>query len=113
MTEQKTIPTLSPDYAAFVGLDWGDEKHALSLCAAGTNALERAALEQTPEALLVCEKPCIRAVPKMIHSMRTCSWSFYRSIVSICVPGSLTPYKPANWLCSMSSGATSWIIGPA
>src|ERR1051326_4262005 len=51
MTEQKTIPTLSPDYAAFVGLDWGDEKHALSLCAAGTNALERAALEQTPEAL--------------------------------------------------------------
>src|ERR1051326_2287247 len=51
MTEQKTIPTLSPDYAAFVGLDWGDEKHALSLCAAGTNVLERAVLEQTPEAL--------------------------------------------------------------
>lgn len=53
MTEQSTIttPPLTADYAAFVGLDWGDQKHALSLCAAGTTVLERATLEQTPEAL--------------------------------------------------------------
>jgi transposase len=44
-------PQLPPDYAAFVGLDWGDEKHALSLCAAGSTAIERSSLEQTPEAL--------------------------------------------------------------
>jgi transposase len=46
----KSLP-VTPIYAAFVGLDWGDEKHALSLCAAGSNAVERASLEQTPEAL--------------------------------------------------------------
>src|SRR5207248_7523313 len=53
MNEQKTAatPPPPPDYAAFVGLDWGDEKHALSLCAAGSTALERTTLEQTPEAL--------------------------------------------------------------
>ena len=45
MKEQTT------NYAAFVGLDWGDEQHALSLCAAGVSTLERATLEQTPEAL--------------------------------------------------------------
>jgi transposase len=48
--ETKSLP-VTPIYAAFVGLDWGDEKHALSLCAAGSNAVERASLEQTPEAL--------------------------------------------------------------
>jgi transposase len=41
----------SLDYALFVGVDWGDEKHALSLCVAGSNAIERLTLEQTPEAL--------------------------------------------------------------
>jgi transposase len=47
-----TAPAPLPeDYAAFVGMDWGDEKHALSLCAAGSTALERTTLEQTPEAL--------------------------------------------------------------
>lgn len=39
------------DFAAFVGLDWGDEKHALSLCAAGGQVIERTTLEQSPEAL--------------------------------------------------------------
>lgn len=52
MNQQNTTATASPtDYAAFVGLDWGDEKHALSLCAAGSTAVERNTLEQTPEAL--------------------------------------------------------------
>jgi transposase len=53
MNEQTTTATspLPTVYAAFVGLDWGDEKHALSLCAAGSTAIERSTLEQTPEAL--------------------------------------------------------------
>ena len=55
MNEQNTNATAPPPepqgYAAFVGLDWGDEKHALSLCAAGSTLVERATLEQTPEAL--------------------------------------------------------------
>ena len=40
-----------PIYAAFVGLDWGDELHAVSLCPAGHDVVERTTLEQTPEAL--------------------------------------------------------------
>jgi len=48
---QPTPAPLTPDYAAFVGLDWGDEKHALSLAAAGSDLVERATLDQTPEAL--------------------------------------------------------------
>ena len=40
-----------PHYAALVGLDWGDERHAVSLCAAGSHVVERTTLEQTPEAL--------------------------------------------------------------
>jgi transposase len=52
MNEQNSASTPPPtDYAAFVGLDWGDEKHALSLSAAGSTAVERSTLEQTPEAL--------------------------------------------------------------
>lgn len=54
MNNQSSTPSPAPppeDYAAFVGLDWGDQKHALSLCAAGSTAVERATLEQTPEAL--------------------------------------------------------------
>ena len=50
-TATPPLPADSPDYAAFVGLDWGDEKHALSLCAAGSTTVERATLQQTPEAL--------------------------------------------------------------
>jgi len=44
-------PALAANYVAFVGLDWGDEKHALSLCPAHSSVVERATLEQTPEAL--------------------------------------------------------------
>src|SRR6266550_4380508 len=53
MNDQDTAATepLTPDYAAFVGLDWGDEKHALSLCAAESSVVERLSLQQTPEAL--------------------------------------------------------------
>ena len=52
MNAKSTIATAPPpDYAAFVGLDWGDEKHALSLSVAGSTVVERTTLEQTPEAL--------------------------------------------------------------
>jgi transposase len=52
MKEQNTTAsTPSPDYAAFVGLDWGDEKHALSLSTADSTVVERTTLDQTPEAL--------------------------------------------------------------
>ena len=46
-----STPSTPPVYAAFVGLDWGDEKHALSLCAADATVIERTTLPQTPEAL--------------------------------------------------------------
>lgn len=45
-----TVSTSLPDFAAFVGLDWGDEKHALSLSAA-SGPIERTELKQVPEAL--------------------------------------------------------------
>jgi len=37
--------------AAYVGLDWADKEHVLSLAAEGSRAIKRRRLEQTPEAL--------------------------------------------------------------
>jgi len=48
---EKIPPTSIPEFAALVGLDWGDEKHALSLCAGSGGPIERTELDQTPEAL--------------------------------------------------------------
>jgi transposase len=39
------------EYGAFVGVDWGDEEHAVSLRAANGTVIERRSLQQTPEAL--------------------------------------------------------------
>ena len=39
------------DYAAFVGIDWADRKHAFALQVAGQSQVEQGVLEQTPEAL--------------------------------------------------------------
>jgi transposase len=39
------------DYAAWIGLDWGSEKHSICLKPADSDALERCTLEQKPEAL--------------------------------------------------------------
>jgi transposase len=39
------------DYAAFVGLDWGSEKHSIALQAAGSKEIERYELKQNPEDL--------------------------------------------------------------
>src|ERR1043165_8803344 len=51
MNEQTTTTPPPPAYAAFVGLDWGDEEHALSLSVRIDGDVERRALEQTPESL--------------------------------------------------------------
>lgn len=51
MNQSTSTPCTIQDFAAFVGLDWADQKHALSLCPAGSSLLERTSLEQTPEAL--------------------------------------------------------------
>ena len=39
------------EFAAFIGLDWADQKHDLCLSVAGSESLERTVLEQSPEAL--------------------------------------------------------------
>jgi len=39
------------DYAAFIGLDWGSEKHSIALQAAGSKEIERYELKQSPEDL--------------------------------------------------------------
>ncbi len=39
------------EFAAFIGLDWADQKHDLCLSVAGSESLERSVLEQSPEAL--------------------------------------------------------------
>jgi transposase len=39
------------EYAAFIGLDWGSEKHSLALQAAGSKEIEMYTLKQTPEDL--------------------------------------------------------------
>src|SRR5216117_1584319 len=39
------------DYAAFIGIDWADQKHAFSLQVAGQNQKETGTLEQKPEVI--------------------------------------------------------------
>jgi transposase len=40
-----------PEFAAHVGIDWGDKKHAWALQAEGSNKIEQGEVLQTPEAL--------------------------------------------------------------
>jgi hypothetical protein len=40
-----------PDFAAFVGIDWADQKHCWKLLVTGTQASESGELKQTPEEL--------------------------------------------------------------
>lgn len=44
-------PSPEPPFAAFVAIDWGDEKHAVALRVAGQAQTEHTILEQKPEAL--------------------------------------------------------------
>lgn len=43
------------EYAAWIGLDWGSQKHTICLRPADSGAVENYTLEQKPEALLVYE----------------------------------------------------------
>jgi len=38
-----------PDFAAFVGIDWADQKHCWKLVVTGSQASETGELKQTPE----------------------------------------------------------------
>ena len=40
-----------PHFAAFIAIDWGDEKHAVALRVAGQTQTEHTTLEQKPQAL--------------------------------------------------------------
>ena len=42
---------LKVDYAAYIGLDWGSEKHSVALKVVGSDAVEIYTLKQTPEEL--------------------------------------------------------------
>jgi len=42
-----------PDFAAFVAIDWADQKHYWSLRAAGSKQIERGEVKNTPEAMEV------------------------------------------------------------
>jgi hypothetical protein len=44
-------PSPEPDWAAFVAIDWADQKHCWKLCAAGSKD-EEGVMENTPEALV-------------------------------------------------------------
>jgi len=46
-----TEPPPAPVFAAFIGLDWGDKKHAWSLQEQGSTLIQRGVLENTPEAI--------------------------------------------------------------
>ena len=48
-TEKRSEP--KAEYAAVVGIDWGDKQHAWSLQAAGSQQIERGKMESTPEAV--------------------------------------------------------------
>ena len=43
--------TVPLQFGAFIGLDWADEEHVLSLCAANDTQTQRSTLKQTPEAI--------------------------------------------------------------
>lgn len=47
----ETKEDMKLDYAAWIGLDWGSEKHAIALQAAGCSQVERTELKQTPRML--------------------------------------------------------------
>lgn len=44
-------PPEEPSFAAVVGFDWGNKKHAWSLPPAGSDRRERGEIEHTPEAV--------------------------------------------------------------
>ena len=53
MSEVRPVPP-GLQFAAFVGIDWADQKHAWCLQAAGSDERESGELEHTPEAVEAC-----------------------------------------------------------
>jgi transposase len=55
LTGQNTevLPHAEPEFAAFIAIDWANQKHYWSLRAASSNAIERGELDNTPEAVEV------------------------------------------------------------
>lgn len=49
--EQKTAPPAQADYAAFVAVDWADQKHEFCLQVSGQTKKETGTLEQKPEVI--------------------------------------------------------------
>ena len=50
-TPDATTPDATLTFAAFVGIDWADEAHAVVLLSAGCNTKEHTTVDHTPEAL--------------------------------------------------------------
>jgi transposase len=51
--KRQAAPNAEPDFAAFVAIDWADQKHYWSLRAAGSKQIERGEVKNTPEAMEV------------------------------------------------------------
>src|SRR5262245_65892586 len=51
VTMEPKNEVMKVEYAAWIGLDWGSEKHAIALRAAGSSQIEQNELKQTPETL--------------------------------------------------------------
>jgi len=53
MSQFQTLeaPSAAPEFAAFIGLDWADQKHSWKLVVAGSAECESGELKNTPEAL--------------------------------------------------------------
>jgi hypothetical protein len=119
----------APDFAAFVAIDWGNDKHVWVAQDAQSGIRERGALEARPEAVdrlddgvpgpvswpadrggtrakawrFVSVRPGPRTTPKM----RTCYWTCSRSIATVCAGSIRTPRRLASSSCWWKSGA-SW-----
>lgn len=50
---REPLPSKEPDFAAFVAIDWADQKHAWSLQAAGSAQRDHGEIHHTPEAVEV------------------------------------------------------------
>jgi len=63
-----------PEFAAFIGLDWGDQKHAWSLREPAGTRIESGEVENTPEAIelwAVALAPPIAWLSVTLESSRT------------------------------------------
>ncbi len=51
MNQSPSSPAAAPPFAAFIGLDWADQKHAWALQEAGSQHVEQGQVDNTPEAM--------------------------------------------------------------